>query len=155
MGSQHERRLQGQVKKTGWRLRLQRPPLSALIIAGGILTSGCAPDREPQRQDTHPIPVVYSVKFPGGERGGLRIAFRLPDGTVNSVLASTPWFSELLYFRRGDPLFIEAVAIGDHKLTSLQCVAISEPDNPEGTTYGGSSAGKCRAKGKAGGHLFP
>jgi hypothetical protein len=153
--SQNGCRLEGQVRKTGWSPGTRRSPLSVLVIAGGILTSGCAPDREPKPQDTRPIPVVYSVKFPGGEGGGVRIAFRLPDGTVNHVRASTPWFSELLYFRRGDPLVIEAVAMGDYELTSLQCVAISEPDNPEGTTYGASSAGKCRAKGKAGRHLSP
>jgi len=67
----------------------------------------------------------------------------------------TPWGSDLLYFHPGDPLFIEATATGDFALTPLQCVAISEPENREGTTFFESRGGKCRAKGRAGAHLYP
>lgn len=129
--------------------------MPALVIAGGILTSGCVSDRVVERQDVAPIGVLYGVKFPGEEKGVVRIQFRLPDGTMHHVRVTTPWWSEVLYFHRGDPLFIEATASGAFALTSLQCVAISEPDNREGTTFLGSRGGKCRAKGRAGRHLYP
>ena len=136
-----------------WRLR--SPLLAALVIAGGILTSGCVSDRVVERQDVAPIGVLYSVKFPGGEKGVVKIQFRLPDGTMHNARVTTPWGSDLLYFHPGDPVFIEATATGDFALTPLQCVAISEPDNREGTTFFGSRGGTCRAKGRAGRHLYP
>jgi hypothetical protein len=58
----------------------------------------------------------------------------------------------VLNFRYRDQIVVEAVATEVNRLVPLQCAAISDPENPKGTTFGSSRLGDCYAKGKAGGH---
>jgi hypothetical protein len=84
--------------------------------------------------------------------GHAKIRYRLPDGTLKFEDVPLPWESNVLYFRYRDKMVVEAVATDVNRLVPLQCVAISDPEDPKGTTFLSSRAGNCRAEGKAGGH---
>jgi hypothetical protein len=120
-----------------------------LLAAANAVATGCGSQATAYNS---PIPVIYGVKFPGGQEGHAKVRYRLPDGTLKSQNVPLPWESDVLYFRYKDQIVVEAVATDVNRLVSLQCVAISDPENPKGTTFGSSRAGNCRAKGKAGGH---
>jgi hypothetical protein len=124
----------------------------SLVAATSVVATGCGSGPEPQRVHNSPIPVIYAVKFPGGQEGHARIKYQLPDGTMKRENAPLPWDSDVLYFRYGDNIVVEAFATDINRPVPLQCVAISDPENPKGTTFLSSRAGKCRAEGKAGGH---
>jgi len=132
--------------------RLIRPTWLALSVVACMALQACG-SKTTSGQDKISIVVVYAVEFPGGEEGLAKIAYSLPDGTTKDQRVRVPWRSEQLIFKRGDSLMLEATAMGSNKLTQLECKAISDPQNPSGTTYGYSGVGKSRARGKAGGQL--
>jgi len=123
----------------------------ALVAAASTVATGCGSQAEPQDHNS-PVPVIYAVKFPGGQQGHARIEYQLPDGTMKHENVPLPWESDLLYFRFGDQIVVSAFATDVNGSVPLQCVAISDPKNAKGTTFGSSRAGECRAKGKAGGN---
>ena len=123
-----------------------------VFVAVSTVATGCEFQTEPQQPRNSPIPVIYAVKFPGGQEGHAKIRYRLPDATMKFENVPLPWESNVLYFRYQDQILVEAVATDVNRLVPIQCVAISDPQNPKGTTFGSSRAGNCRAKGKAGGH---
>jgi hypothetical protein len=123
----------------------------SLVAAASVVATGCGSRAEPQLHNTT-IRVIYAVKLPGGQEGHASIKYQLPDGTMKFENVPLPWESDVLYFRHGDQILVEAFATDVNGPVPLQCVAISDPENPKGTTFGSSRAGKCRAKGKAGGH---
>ena len=138
-------RANGEPRRTGhWAV--------ALLAAASAIATGCGSQADPQQAHNSPIPVIYGVKLPGGQEGHAKIRYRLPDGTLKSQNVPLPWESDVLYFRYKDQIVVEAVATDVNRVVPLQCVAISDPENPKGTTFGSSRAGNCRAKGKAGGH---
>lgn len=122
----------------------------ALVVAASTVATGCGSKAEPQQGHGSPVPVIYAVKFPGGQEGHARIEYQLPDGTMKHENAPLPWESDLLHFRYGDQIVVSAFATDVNGSVPLQCVAISEPKNAKGTTFLSSRAGECRAKGKAG-----
>jgi hypothetical protein len=124
----------------------------ALVATAGAVATGCGSQGEPQQGHNSPVPVIYAVKFPGGQEGHAKIRYRLPDGTLKFEDVPLPWESNVLYFRYRDKMVVEAVATDVNRLVPLQCVAISDPEDPKGTTFLSSRAGNCRAEGKAGGH---
>jgi hypothetical protein len=124
----------------------------ALVAAASTIATGCESQAEPQQDHNSPVPVIYAVKFPGGQQGHARIEYQLPDGTMKHENVPLPWESDLLYFRYGDQIVVAAIATDVNGSVPLQCVAISDAKNPKGTTFGSSRTGECRARGKAGGH---
>jgi hypothetical protein len=135
-------RADGEPRRTGhWAV--------ALLAAASAVATGCGSQATAHNS---PIPVIYGVKFPGRQEGHAKIRYRLPDGTLKFEDVPLPWESNVLYFRYRDQIVVEAVATDVNRLVPLQCVAISDPEDPKGTTFGSSRAGNCRAKGKAGGH---
>jgi hypothetical protein len=120
------------------------------LVAASTVATGCGSQGEPQQDHDSRVPVVYAVKFPGGQQGHARIEYRLPDGTMKHENVPLPWESDLLYFSYGDQIVVSASATDVNGSVPLQCVAISEPKNAKGTTFGSSRAGECRAHGKAG-----
>jgi len=123
-----------------------------VVAAASAVATGCGSQAEPQQAHNSPIPVIYAVKFPGGQEGHAKIRYRLPDATMKLENVPLPWESDVLYFRYRDQIVVEAVATDVNRLIPLQCVAISDPGDAKGTTFGSSRAGNCRAMGKAGGH---
>lgn len=122
----------------------------ALVATASAVATGCG-SQEPQQGHNSPVPVIYAVKFPGGQEGHARIEYQSPDGTMKHENAPLPWESDLLHFRYGDQIVLSAFATDVNGSVPLQCVAISEPKNAKGTTFLSSRAGECRAQGKAGG----
>jgi len=135
-------RANGEPRRTGHRA-------VALLAAARAIATGCGSQATAHNS---PIPVIYGVKFPGGQEGHAKIRYRLPDGTLKFEDVPLPWESNVLYFRYRDKMVVEAVATDVNRHVPLQCVAISDPDNAKGTTFLSSRAGNCRAEGKAGGH---
>jgi hypothetical protein len=130
-----------------WCSRLTR--FGGFLLATAV-TAGCG--SQAAQNHNIQIPVIYAVKAPGGQEGPAKIRYRLPDATMKLENVVLPWESDVLYFGFGDQIVIEAVATDVKPLVPLQCVAISDPANPKGTTFGSSRLGKCRAKGHAGFH---
>lgn len=124
----------------------------ALVATASAVATGCGSQAEPQQGHNSPVAVIYAVKFPGGQEGHARIEYQSPHGTMKLENVPLPWESDLLYFRYGDQIVVEAFATDGNGSVPIQCVAISDPNNPKGTTFGSSQDGECRAKGKAGGH---
>jgi hypothetical protein len=138
---------------SAWRYRrcIRLTSFGGLLLATAVM-AGCGSQAEPRQNHNTPIPVIYAVKFPGGQDGPARIRYRLPDATVKLESVVLPWESDVLYFRFGDQIVIEALATDVKPLVPLQCEAISDPENPKGTTFGSSRLGKCQARGHAGFH---
>jgi hypothetical protein len=141
------------IHRDDWQVTKYRTIASLLVVS--VVAVGCAKPGSlaaPRQSLNTPIPVVYAVKFPGGQVGRAMIRYRLPDATMKLENVPLPWESDVLYFRYGDQIMIEAVATNVKPLVPLQCEAISDPENPKGTSFGSSRAGLCRAKGHAGFH---
>jgi hypothetical protein len=132
--------------------RTARRTATFVVVTVSTVPVGCESQTEPPQPNISPIPVIYEVKFPGGQEGHAKIRYRLPDGTLKFENVPLPWESKVLYFRYRDEILVEATATDANRLVPIQCVAISEPENRKGTTFGSSRAGNCRAEGKAGGH---
>jgi hypothetical protein len=124
----------------------------ALVATAGAVATGCESQAEPQQGLNSPVPVIYAVMFPGGQEGHARIEYQSPHGTIELENVPLPWESDLLYFRYGNQIVVEAFATDSNSSVPLQCVAISDPKSAKGTTFVSSRAGECRAQGKAGGH---
>jgi hypothetical protein len=122
----------------------------ALVAAVSTVATGCGSQAEPQQGHGSPVPVIYAVKFPGGQEGHARIEYQLPDGTMKHENVPLPWESDLLHFRFGDQIVVSAFATDVNGSVHLQCEAISEPNTAKGTVFLSSRTGECRAQGKAG-----
>jgi hypothetical protein len=81
----------------------------ALVVAASTVATGCGSKAEPQQGHGSPVPVIYAVKFPGGQEGHARIEYQLPDGTMKHENAPLPWESDLLHFRYGDQIVVSAL----------------------------------------------
>lgn len=112
-----------------------------------MVFSGCVSHESP-RPDNASIVVVYRVEFPGGEEGFAKVTYRLPDGSMKLKRVSVPWTSPSLHFSRGSTMEVAAEAIPRRNVTQLECKAIPQPENPEGSFAAGSGPGSCRTKAK-------
>jgi hypothetical protein len=132
-----------EVKVTG------EEPVPVLIPAANCPTDG-------------PLPVQYTVDLlPIGTEGHARVRYREPDGTMITKRVILPWRSDILVFRTGDLLVLEAKTLDhlDHgEIALLQCEALIDPGNPEGKAAGSSRANMCDVRTRArtsGGFSFP
>lgn len=137
--------------------------VSSILILVAVMGAGSCRDRSSRNRPTNgPIPVQYTVDLlPIGTEGHAWVRYREPDGTMTTERVILSWRSDILVFRTGDLLVLEAKTL-DHpdqgEIALLQCDALIDPDNPEGKASGSSRANTCDVRVRArisGGFSFP
>ena len=102
--------------------RAVRRTATFVVVTVSTVAVGCESQTEPPHPNISPIPVIYEVKFPGGQEGHAKIRYRLPDGTLKFENVPLPWESKVLYFRYRDEILVEATATDANRLVPIQCV---------------------------------
>ena len=100
-----------------------------------------------------PLPVQYTVDLLSiGTEGHARVRYREPDGTMTTERVILPWRSDILVFRTGDLLVLEAKTLDrldQGEIATLQCEVLIDVGNPEGKAAGSSRANMCDVRTRA------
>jgi hypothetical protein len=128
--------------------------VSSILAFTALLGTGSCSDRSPGNGPTDgPLPVQYTVDLLSiATEGHARVRYREPDGTMTTERVILPWRSDILVFRTGDLLVLEAKTLDhlDHgEIASLQCEVLIDPGNPEGKAAGSSRANMCDVRARA------
>jgi hypothetical protein len=124
---------------------------SSILALVALIGAGSCKDRSSGNRPTDgPLPVQYTVNLlPIGTEGHARVRYREPDGTMTTERVILPWRSDILVFRTGDLLVLEAKTLDQGEIATLQCEALIDPGNPEGKATGSSRANLCDVRARA------
>ena len=137
-------------------MKVKRSWIAPLILVLTVLVGAvsCRDRSSGIRPTNGPLPVQYTVDLlsDSDTEGRARVRYREADGTMTTERVILPWESDILVFRTGDLLVLEAKTLDDlgpGEIALLQCETLIDPGNPEGKAAGSSRANSCDVRTRA------